>query len=68
MRRRIKEEDLVVGTLYKVSFDDCCVGGEFTSKFTGETEDGTEFENGVVLFATHACIFEEIETEDNPIF
>jgi hypothetical protein len=66
--RRVNEVDLKPGLLYKVTFDDCCVSGEFTSKFVGEVEGDLTFENGVKLWQSYACNYEEIETEDNPFF
>jgi hypothetical protein len=55
----MNKDNLVVGTVYEVSFDDCCVSGNFTSALKSlnyeEDLDGTKyvytitFENGVEL-------------------
>jgi len=64
--RKVKEQDLKVGLLYKVTISDCCVGATFTSRLI-EHED-LAFENGIVFDMSYGCEFEEVETEENPFF
>ena len=66
--RKVEESELKVGLLYKVVIDDCCVAGEFTSKFLGEVDGEFVFENGIKLYMTYGCNYEEVETEENPFF
>jgi hypothetical protein len=71
---------LVIGKTYKVSIDDCCVEGEFTSKLVEvfsydddeniipvtEIEYGVAliFENGVKLVAMNGVSLKELEEEN----
>lgn len=71
------EWKIKIGLTYKVTFDDCCVRGNFTSKLTesqdendnGELHDtdkleyGVElkFENGVNLTAWNAVVLELVK-------
>lgn len=66
--RRVEEKDLKPGVLYKVEFTDCCIQGSFTSRYKGEFDGVLIFENGVNFGVSYCCEYEEIETEDNPLF
>lgn len=49
-----------VGKVYRVTLEDCCIGGEFQSRLTFRDEDGMVFENGVTLHEWNGCEFEEL--------
>jgi hypothetical protein len=38
-------KDLVVGNIYRVVFDDCCVRGSFTDEFLGWVDPRTDDED-----------------------
>lgn len=46
---RLDNDDnpLVIGRVYRVTWDDCCTSGSFTSHLVGMKEDYLEFSNGV---------------------
>lgn len=52
-----------VGQTYRVEFQDCCVGGEFTSKLVEVNEEFYTFENGVSIYG-HAVTFEKVDVEE----
>lgn len=60
---------MTLGTTYRVTFEDCCVQGQFTSMLVKDDEEGNDdlliyshaytFENGVII-GGHGVDYKEI--------